>query len=176
MATGENGLKRARECVDRHAGLRPASRYASLRRTVRDETIRLRRNSRVVVAGLAGLVGIRAGVMPVDRVALMLEPSLLFLRGRLLWRDERAALSQVLALFTLFGWRWLSGFERREPGTHHLLLTPKSGEADALADLRACGILVAGGGFHDVAGSVPDRYEPPHSTLPTGDNSSMTWA
>lgn len=139
------------ECVDRHAAPgRIALRVAHA--DGRDEVIRF--------ADLAAWSSRFAhwlaaeGVVPGDRVAIMLEPSLAFYAA-MFGAAKRGAIA--VPLFTLFGPDGVK-LRTRDCAPRLLLTTPE--KAATLADMNDVRVLAADDSFMAALAHYPDRYEP----------------
>lgn len=139
------------ECVDRHvSGERVALRVAHAEG--HDETI-----SFAALAAASSRFAhwlVAQGVMPGDRVAIMLEPSLAFYAA-LFGAVKRGAVA--VPLFTLFGSDGVA-LRTRDCTPALLLTTPdKVGTLTGLDDVR---VVAADAAFMAALAGFPERYEP----------------
>ena len=138
------------ECVDRHTDQdRVALRVAHAEGT--DETIRFAELASTSARFAHWLEA--EGVLPGDRVAIMLEPSLAFYTA-LFGTLKRGAVA--VPLFTLFGADGVR-LRTRDCAPRLLLTTPE--QAKALADLDGVRVVVADEAFVAGLSGYPDRYE-----------------
>ena len=141
----------AHECVDRHAASsRVALRVAHA--DGRDETIGFSELAAWSSRFAHWLQA--AGVMPGDRVAIMLEPSLAFYAA-MFGTIKRGAVA--VPLFTLFGADGVA-LRTRDCAPRLLLTTPE--KAAALAGLDGVRVIAADTDFIAALTAQPNRYEP----------------
>ena len=138
------------ECVDRHvSGERVALRVAHAEGA--DETIRFGDLAAASSRFAHWLVA--QGVMPNDRVAIMLEPGLAFYAA-LFGSVKRGAVA--VPLFTLFGNDGVA-LRTRDCAPGLLLTTPE--KAAVLTDLGDVRVVAADAAFMAAMGGFPARYE-----------------
>ncbi|OZI36129.1 acetate--CoA ligase [Bordetella genomosp. 1] len=149
---GDRGhMNIAHECIDRHAGSgRPA--IILVKANGEDETLgfdELARDASRFAHALAA-----RGIVPGDRVAVMLEPSREFYVA-LFGAIKRGAIA--VPLFTLFG---PDGIRLRVEDCRPRLLVTNAEKAPQVPALPGLEIIVADADFLPGLASYPDRYAP----------------